>query len=277
MIKTAIIVSKKDIAGINIKNNLIELYDFEETEESYDNEPVYEYKKIKLYTVEKESIYNEDIDKNVYPEAELILFATKHQSVSGVHSLSVHVQGNWGKADFGGKNRNVCVAPASLLKFALLKLEELNNLGFDVIQECTHHGPYLEKPTMFIEIGSDEEAWERKDAGHIIANTIMFILKNPLPKYNAAMGIGGLHHTPNFKRVMLETDYAFGHICPKYNLESLDKEMIQQAIERTLEKVELVVLDWKGLGGEKERIKEILDKMGIKYKKTKELTKSNSE
>ena len=55
----------------------------------------------------------------------------------------------------------------------------------------------------------------------------------------------------NFKKILLNTEFAVSHVCPKYNLESLDKGMIKQAIERTYEKVEFIILDWKGLGKEK--------------------------
>ena len=281
-------ISKKDPAGLNIKENLLKLFPFKETDEKFDNNSVYQLNNIKIYTTEKESIYCENIDKKISSfwdgrmgveggqtnHPDLIIFATKHQSESRINSLSVHAPGNWSKAEFGGKDNQLCVAPASLLKTALLKLEELaQSTDFKIIQECTHHGPYLEKPCMFIEIGSDLEQWHNKEAGKLIAKTIMFILTAKTPEYKTAVGIGGLHHTPIFKKVMLSTNYAFGHVCPKYNLENLNKKMIQQAIIKTQEKVDLIVLDWKGLGQHKEKVVNILNELNLKYKKAKELYK----
>jgi len=270
----AIIVSKKDIAGMNIKECLLRLFDFKEINEKFEEEKVYAInikgENIKLYTTKNDSIYCESIDEKI--NADFIVFATKHQSKSGIASLSVHIQGNWSKAEFGGSDRKLCIADADYLRDCLFKIEELaNNNNNEIIQECTHHGPYLEKtPCMFIEIGSSEKQWPDKQAGEIIAKTIMSIIPKKPKHYKTAFGIGGLHHCPNFKKVMENSDLAFGHVCPKYMLEYLDKEMILQAIERNTNKCEEVVLDWKGLGQHKQKITKMLDELEIKYKKTKE-------
>ena len=62
---------------------------------------------------------------------------------------------------------------------------------------------------------------------------------------------------------MLSTDYAVGHICAKYNLENLDIELVRQAMEKTIPNASLVLLDWKGLGKEKERIVKMLEENNI--------------
>jgi len=272
----AIIVSKKDMAGMNIKECLLRLFDFREAEEEFEQEKIYETKvdkeKIKIYTTEKDSINCENIDEKI--NADFIVFATKHQSKSGIASLSVHIQGNWTNAEFGGKDRKLCIADADYLRDCLFKIQELsNNNKYEIIQECTHHGPYLAKtPCMFIEIGSCEKQWPDKQAGEIIAKTIMSVIPKPPKKYKTALGIGGLHHCPNFKKVMEKSNLAFGHVCPKYMLEYLDKEMILQAIEKNTNKCQEVVLDWKGLGQYKQKISNILDELNIKYKKTKEFS-----
>lgn len=226
-------------------------------------------KAIKYHLKKEKSIYCENIDKKI--KADLFIFATKHESKAGVNSLSVHAPGNFGKAQLGGKDKSLCVAPASYLKKAMKELEKRKLLGFEVVQEVTHHGPFLEKPCMFIEIGSNEKAWKDKQAGEVIAEVIETLLNWKPEKYQTAIGLGGLHHTPNFKRIILETNIALGHVCPKYNLENLYKEMIQQMIEKTKEKVNLIILDWKGLGTEKAKIKEILEDFKIKVKRTKEI------
>lgn len=268
--KFAIIVSKKDEAGLNIKERLLELYDFKETGEEFEGNPVFELNEsVRLYTCEKDSIYCEDIDKQI--DADMFIFATKHESKAKIPSLSVHVQGNWGKAEYGGQDKQVCVAPALYLKKALQTLNKLTaGMEFEIIQECTHHGPFLSKPSMFIEIGSDIEQWQNKEAAKIIANTINILISEPVEQYKTAFGIGGLHHTPNFKKIVLDSDIAIGHVCPKYMLEYLDEDMIKQAIERTEPRAELVILDWKGLKEFKKRISEMLEKMDIKVKRTKD-------
>lgn len=269
LMQYAIITSNTDKAGVNIKERLLEIYGFTACGEFDDNQ-VYEFDNIRLYSVKKESIFNEDIDKKI--EADIFIFATTHRSASGIPSLSVHSPGNWAKAELGGRDRQLCIAPAFLLRKMLFRLEELNNLDFEVVQECTHHGPYLEKPCMFIEIGSSEEQWVKKEAAVIIAKTIMSVLQSKeISEFKPAFGIGGLHTTPNLTSAMRKSDYAIGHVCPKYMLADLDLELIKQAVEKTVPKAEIVVLDWKGLSTEKQRIKEMLDNLGLKYLKTKEI------
>ena len=74
----------------------------------------------------------------------------------------------------------------------------------------------------------------------------------------------------NFKKIQLQSDIAIGHVCPKYNLPNLDKEMILQALEKTTPKANLIIVDWKGMGEHKERIVNILNEIGIEWKKTKD-------
>lgn len=254
--KTAIIVSKKDPAGLNIKESL----------SNYDLSKV----NAELFTMEKDSIFCENIDKEV--KADLFIFATKHQSEKGISSLSTHVPGNWSKAEFGGKDKTLCVAPASYVKEAFIEINKLNNLkDFEGTLEVVHHGPYLNKPCMFIEIGSSLKEWKNKDAANIIAQTIVNILSKKIPKYEIAFAIGGPHYCSSLNKVVLRTNIALGQICPKYQLENLDKEMIKQAIEKTQEKVDFVLLDWKGLGKEKSRIIKMLNELNLGYKKTNQI------
>ena len=54
-------------------------------------------------------------------------------------------------------------------------------------------------------------------------------------------------------------------------LDNLDKEMIKQAVSKTYEKLDFVLLDWKGLGKHKQRIVDILQELRIEYKRTDKL------
>jgi D-aminoacyl-tRNA deacylase len=266
--KVAIIVCTPDPAGMNIKKRLLENYGFKESGAEFSGHKIYEIQTrlhdIRLYQSDIQSIFNEDIDKKI--DADIFIFATTHKAASGIHSLSVHAPGNWSKAELGGKDFSLPFAPSRLLRFALFKLEEFaHDLDFEIMQECTHHGPYLEKPVMFIEIGSNEETWTQKPPAEVIAKTLMFILDNPTPEYDIAFGIGGPHHTPNFKRHMQKSNFCYGHICPMYQLEHLNKEMVQQALDRSC--AEKIFVDWKGLKSFKEHIKHILE--GVDWEKIK--------
>ncbi|MBL7055259.1 D-tyrosyl-tRNA(Tyr) deacylase [Candidatus Woesearchaeota archaeon] len=266
--RIAIVVSKQDISGMNIKDSLLELFDFKKINGIFNDNSVYETIVnggiIRLYTLNENTIYANGLDNEI--AAELFVFATRHSAKSGIKTLCIHTPGNWDKAEFGGFDKKLCIAAPSLIKDAFLILNALaKDSGYECTLEATHHGPFIEKPCFFIEIGSSENEWKDKNAAEIIAKTIIQVFEREKKGYKAAFGIGGIHYCLNFNKIILRTDIAIGHICPKYALEKLNQEMILQAIEKTQEKVDFVLLDWKGVGKEKQRILELLKKLNLKY------------
>jgi len=247
--KYAVIVSKKDKAGMNIAKQL---------------EPMLvNREEIKLFIREEKSIDCENIDKEI--DAEEFIFATKHESASGKPTLSVHFPGNFSKAELGGNDRTLCKANAPLLKALYLKLKELHD---EVSLEVTHHGPYLEKPCLFIEIGSTEKEWINEDYGKIIAKTIAEITSKDIKDCNKVLvGIGGGHYPVNFNKILDRTNYCIGHICPKYQLENLNEDLLEQMLLKS--NSDEVVVDWKGLGEFKEKVNELLKDRN--WKRDKEL------
>jgi len=268
----AIIVSEKDPAGLNIKDSLISL-GFKELDEKFEGNSIHQLKdNIKLYTAKKESIYCENIGKEI--KADMFVFATKHQSAKGISSLSCHIPGNWSKAEAGGSDRKLCIGPALFLKQAFLRLNEnAKDTEHEITMECTHHGPYLEKPCFFIEIGSSLDEWQNKDSGDIIAKTIMDVLSKDTKEGKSCFVIGGSHYNQAANKIMSRTEYAVAHICPKHMLEYLDDDLLKQAIERTVPKVGIVFLDWKGLGQFKQKVVDLLEKNKVKYEKVQKILK----
>lgn len=265
--RIAIIISA-DPAGENILRELLGRYPFQESV-AFREKPTYRYQDLSIYQSPIRCINNEHIDDEI--AADLFVFATTHRSAQNIPALTCHAPGNWGKAEFGGEDKVLCRTSACYLKALLLTLMQKNTLGWDTVQEITHHGPALQKPVIFAEIGSTEAEWGNAEAGRIMAESIVEVFSRPAPSCRAAIGIGGLHTTPNLRKAVERTEYAIGHACPKYWLERLDKEMLQQAIERTVERVELVILDWKGLKGEKERIISLLEEMGMKWERSERM------
>ncbi|MFA5888176.1 MAG: D-aminoacyl-tRNA deacylase [Candidatus Nanoarchaeia archaeon] len=260
----AIITSNKDEAGKNIRASLLQLYPFK-AERGF-----HSLGNILLYETDKDSIHAENIDREI--SADILIFATKHQSKAGTKSLSVHVPGNFGKAEMGGKDKSLCIAPASLLKAMFLELNENGKglEGYEITLETVHHGPLLEKPVMFIEIGSSHNEWGIKEAGNIIAKTIMNVLQKPIKECKAVIAIGGPHYPREYNKFLLRTEYAIGQMCPEYQLTNLDEAMLKQMLEKNVEKPEFILLDWKGLKAHKEIVKALLEKANIPYKKIQE-------
>ena len=265
----AIIVSKKDLAGLNIKDNLIQL-GFNKTDTKFDNSSIYNKDNINLYTLDRETIHSENLDKEI--NADLFIFATRHRSQSGTKTLCCHFPGNWDKAEHGGQEKQLNIAPSLLLKKAFLNLKQLTTEDYDVTMEATHHGPLIQKPCMFIEIGSEEQQWQDPNAGKIIAQTILNTLKTPdFDQHKVAIGLGGNHYCANFNKKIETNDIAMSHVCPKHNLEHLDESLLKQAIEKTLEKVDFILLDWKGLGPHKQKLLEMIKNLNLEYKRSDQL------
>jgi D-tyrosyl-tRNA(Tyr) deacylase len=57
-------------------------------------------------------------------------------------------------------------------------------------------------------------------------------------------------------------------MIPKYATHLVDSEMISQCVQKTSEKVQLAVLDWKGIKSEdKPKIVSALETVGLPFKK----------
>jgi len=257
----AIIASKKDLAGQNIAKQLMLLHEYPLDISG---------KKVDVFLMNKPITELENIDLEI--AADVFVFASKHVSKAGVNSLTVHSIGNWDKALAGGRGRTLVPAAASLMKtYFKLLYQNAEKLDYEVIVEATHHGPYLNKPTMFIEIGSSEAQWKDEEAGKVVAATIIDAIGSTNSKIKVVVGIGGMHHSPNFRKIMLSESVGVAFVCPKHALEFLDLEMLTQAMEKS--SAESVMLDWKGLGSEKQKVLQMLEKGNFKYERTKDLHK----
>jgi len=267
----ALISYKKEVASTNIKDNLINNFDFKQLEEQFDNNNIYEYKinnnLIRLYTINSELIHANDIDKKI--DGDVFVFLSKHKAAEGRASLTCHPIGNFGKAEKGGKDKTLCRSYPSLLKNMFIELNKnVKNSEYEATLEATHHGPFMEKPLLFVELGSKEIYWEDKEGGKIVAKSLMNALNKEDNDYENVFVIGGSHYSHVGNKAMLNSNLAVGHICTKYNLENLDENLLRQAMEKIIPKPKFVLLDWKGLGKEKHRILEILEKNNIEYKRS---------
>jgi len=267
-----LVASTKDLAGVNIAQKILEHYDFEETSEVFHEKPVYSKRlregEAKLIFVKEEPIYMQHLTDFFTPQ--LIVFVSRHASLSGIPTLSVHTPGNLSEAELGGIAKKVSISPASAMKNALLemaKMKEERKLDYQVSYECTHHGPSLDVPTMFVELGSSPTRWKDLEAAEAVAHAAMDAVSEG-SIYPAALGVGGPHYNIKFTKMALNTQIAFGHIIPKYAIPKIDAEVIRQCVEKTKETVESVVLDWKGIkGADKARLIQILDEIGLPMEK----------
>lgn len=248
-----IIASKKDLAGMNIIENLKLLNC-----------------KIPIKIIEEDLITAENIDKNL--DADFIIFASKHKSQKENKTLSIHSIGNFQEAEYGGKPKTLSPSSAIINKHFFQNLEKNNNSDYQITLEATHHGPFIETPSLFIEIGSTKNQWQDKEAGKIIAKTIIESVKSFREKnYEVAICIGGPHYCPNFNEIQLGEKFAISHVMPEHALPLTD-ELLNELVEKTVEKIDCFILDWKGLGKVEQRnnVFTLLEKSGKKILRTKE-------
>lgn len=267
--------STLDIAGENIAKNILERYPLKKTGEMYQENAVYAAqvngRQVNFLTLKEETV-NAQYLQDDYPDAELVVFISRHRSESGRPTLSVHTTGNFGEAELGGLSRTLSVAPAKVMQIALKALSNLNqemNLGYEVSYEGTHHGPTLNLPVMFVELGSSEPQWNDLQAAQAVGDAAMTsIAKFSPPTESAVLGIGGPHYNQKFTSMALTGEVFFGHMIPKYAVSKIDSAIINQSMAKTLGDVSSVVLDWKGIASQdKPKLLAALAETGLLIKK----------
>ena len=245
-----IVSSTRDPASINIKQHLLINDEWDEIE-LFNKNPVFRNKNMKdviIVTINDNKINHENIDMEIKEELGInpkeVIFISRHTSKTGSPTLTVHPIGNYGKAEYGGKDRELIQTSPKLmtqLLRVLKKTAEQTKLYHKVCFEVTHHGPYLKVPTLFIEVGSNMEEWTKQKPAEVVAKSILELLKSyhyekDLPKeIPVLLGIGGGHYAPRFTDVILEKQSAFGHMIPTYQINNgnIDEDIIEKAINTT--------------------------------------------
>jgi D-aminoacyl-tRNA deacylase len=269
-----IVASTKDVASMNIRQQLLTHHCFEELKEKFHNNPIYHKRinnnEVKLVTINEEPIYYQAITNHFNPQ--LIIYISRHSSKSGTPTLSVHTPGNLtNQAQTGGIPRKTSIAPANAMKEALLEMAQQKNtldLDYEVSYECTHHGPSLDVAAMFVELGSSPTQWKDLKAAEAVAHAAIAPISKRSKHSPATVGIGGAHYSRKFSQMTLDGSFAFGHMIPKYAISQIDAGIIKKCVKRTVEKVEIIILDWKGIkGADKAGLTEALKEVGVPTQK----------
>lgn len=245
-----IISSTEDPASTHIKHGLLEHSPWEEHGSFY-NTPVYRHtsmKNLALVTIPDKKIRHENIDIELHDQLSLTpdiaIFLSRHRSKTGEPTLTVHPIGNFSDAQFGGQPKTLIPTVPKLMTH-LLRLIAKNlqktDLTYKVCYEVTHHGPYLQTPTVFVEVGSTEIQWQQKEPATIIATSLLEMLpshqnEDDFPKdIPVLIGIGGGHYAPRFTEIALQKNVAFGHMIPTYKIDegAITDEILEQAMQKT--------------------------------------------
>lgn len=202
------------------------------------------------------------------------VFLSRHAAKSGVPALTCHSTGNFGPAALGGRDGQVAVPYPEMhgAYMRLLHAERARFGGFEVTIEATHHGPTdLERPSVFVEVGTTERQWTddalcasvagiaRRAAESLAAGAGGPGRPPPRPR---AVCIGGTHYPKKFTDAVVGGGYDIGTVVPRHALEHLDGAMLAHILERNAP-VGAALVDAKGLGGHRARVLGMLESSGL--------------
>jgi D-aminoacyl-tRNA deacylase len=245
-----IVSSTEDPASTNMKTSLLEQTPWEEFGVFYEA-TAYRHatmKDVVLVTIPDRKIRHENIDTEVHDQLHLnpriAVFLSRHRSKMEEPTLTVHPIGNYGAAEFGGQPRALIPAAPRFMAHLLRLIKkhlQTTDMQYHVCYEVTHHGPYLNIPTLFAEVGSTEHQWREKKPAEIIAVSLLELLSSCHYEQDfpttipVLLGIGGGHYAPRFTDVVFERNASFGHMIPTYQIDAgaINDEMMEQAMKAT--------------------------------------------
>ena len=237
-----IAVSGSDVASTNQSDALMRFADWEELD-SVEGHPAFKRLHVRLWVLPG-SILREDFLARRWKQAtgetvEEIIFPSRHSAASGRPSLTLHPIGVMQldideTPPYGGKAGD---APPPSTRLAswwqeLVRKSEQEELGeeFDTSLEVTHHGPWLEVPSLFIEVGSTSATWGHVGAAEFLADIIHRGLgldggdgfgswdsKRDAGK-PVLITLGGGHYAPRANHLALHPGLQLGHMLATYAL-----------------------------------------------------------
>lgn len=266
-----IVYSKLDQASLNMVEHLSRNHGFEATEAvpyaKYQNEIA------RIYEVD---VFSYKADYADSFKCDTLVFLSRHSSAAGVAAFTTHSEGNWSdEVKLGGSPKQLSYA-APVLMFLILSSLSRIEAHAEKSYEATHHGPLLRTPSLFVELGGSNEMIESKESAAAVVDAsysaIESFANGEAECSKVVIGIGSNHYPEKFSRIALEKRYAFSHIMPKYALLNDDGtnnlEVLEQTLERSADKPEAAVIDWKSLNSPmKEVTLKKLNELGLDYEK----------
>lgn len=173
--------------------------------------------------------FDRKLPRAVLAQRPTLLFPSIHRSQQNVPCLTVHPLGNPGpRAEVGGRPRTLVPADPRRMAGALRLLDEgAASFGMHATFEATHHGPALDLPAFFVEIGYGESPAPLPEAVQLLAQTIPEIESDPSDR--VALGVGGGHYAPHFSDLVLRRRWAFGHLLSRHAIAEIDRRTAQEA------------------------------------------------
>jgi D-aminoacyl-tRNA deacylase len=262
-----LVASTNDLAGATMTRYLMKRAEFARGGDRHIEGESYcspRYKNIELYVSSGSLLTLENLD-DIYSNADVFIFLSKHRSDSRIPTLTCHFTGNFSADNsYGGNPRQIAVSYPSLQKGYLKAITAIRQIvpEYDITIEATHHGPTsLCKPVLFVELGSSDKQWADENAAAAICDALLGILSHGFETCDkVGLAFGGTHYPSKFNKLLLESEFGLAAVVSKHNLAALDDVIFDQMLEKSIEKVTHVIVDNKGLGNQKERITKLAER-----------------
>ena len=256
-----ILASREDEASMSMAGRLLETFDFRELE---GQNGVRAHGQCLFSYIDVKHLYLENFDQlfaGIRERVDDIIFLSRHSSRADIKSLTVHPTGNFNGALLGGREKKLSMSDPGKMTSTLRAMNEIyKGSVFSVTFEATHHGPLLNIPNFFIEIGTTEAQWKDSDA---LDSVVQAIMKPEPDGFPAFVGAGGGHYMPKITRYAIENEVDIGHMISKHALEEITEPMILQSVEKT-PGCRGFVIDRKGVKSQaKQLISGISDQFGF--------------
>ena len=253
-----------DAASMNMGGKLRELGRFELESKTGDKE-LYRLGGSFIVAINSAHIHRENLDREIREDFGVdpgrLVFMSTHRSVSNTPAITFHPIGNYGDAELGGMPGTLVPSCPELMTGALLSMSRKDHSGYQVTYEATHHGPHLDTPAMFAEIGSDENAWNDVGTGMRVAEVLLGMEE---AEGTNAIGIGGGHYCARFKEIAQKRKVNFGHFVPNHNLPLIDERAAAELIGKSPRTMHFAVHMDRRHQLEIDRVASVLEASGLR-------------
>ena len=90
-----------------------------------------------------------------------------------------------------------------------------------------------------------------------IGQMIVDVMKRQQKSYPIAICFGGTHYSEKFTNELIHGKYSLGTVIPKHALGYIDQSLFSHIIKRNTGAI-AALLDWNGMGKNKQKILEML-------------------
>lgn len=237
-----IAVNTGDIASWNQAKFLLNKFDWESLGK-VEGKAAHSFENVRMWQFEKGILFEDYIGKRWLAETgesvDEIIFPSRHSASSGKPSLTLHPIGVphlelSETPPFGGKSGNAPPPSTRIAEWWRLLQSRAAETGldqsFELTLEVTHHGPYIEVPSLFIEIGSTNKTWSHLGAAELLADIIAeglgFTENIGLGEWKeqehsgqlVVVTLGGGHYAPRANKLGSMQGVWIGHMLATYAL-----------------------------------------------------------